>query len=204
MTVTDHDEYRRNEVPPNLAGAQNADYLEPVTEPPRHWAVIAFFFQAEDGIRDYKVTGVQTCALPIFLYGEILARAAPSDRAPGYRRGLALSRSNGAHQELRGSGPDFATGVRREAARVLGGEGRGARRSRRGGAFDPGGDGRSRSEAPRHVPRPRARALRETDRDASPHKDRSRARVLAPAAACARGAHRSGPRRVRLYGLRDR
>src|SRR5256885_6909183 len=25
----------------------------------------AFFFQAEDGIRDYKVTGVQTCALPI-------------------------------------------------------------------------------------------------------------------------------------------
>src|SRR5256885_12042179 len=26
-----------------------------------------FFFQAEDGIRDYKVTGVQTCALPIFL-----------------------------------------------------------------------------------------------------------------------------------------
>src|SRR2546426_3564821 len=26
-----------------------------------------FFFQAEDGIRDYKVTGVQTCALPIFV-----------------------------------------------------------------------------------------------------------------------------------------
>src|ERR1022692_5101042 len=24
-----------------------------------------FFFQAEDGIRDYKVTGVETCALPI-------------------------------------------------------------------------------------------------------------------------------------------
>src|SRR5256885_12618908 len=24
-----------------------------------------FFFQAEDGIRNYKVTGVQTCALPI-------------------------------------------------------------------------------------------------------------------------------------------
>ena len=28
--------------------------------------VVVFFFQAEDGIRDYKVTGVQTCALPIF------------------------------------------------------------------------------------------------------------------------------------------
>src|SRR5205807_4067713 len=27
-----------------------------------------FFFQAEDGIRDYKVTGVQTCALPISKY----------------------------------------------------------------------------------------------------------------------------------------
>src|SRR5256885_185169 len=27
--------------------------------------VAFFFFQAEDGIRDYKVTGVQTCALPI-------------------------------------------------------------------------------------------------------------------------------------------
>src|SRR5256885_10584812 len=29
-----------------------------------------FFFQAEDGIRDYKVTGVQTCALPISMRGE--------------------------------------------------------------------------------------------------------------------------------------
>src|SRR5690606_40055434 len=28
-----------------------------------------FFFQAEDGIRDFHVTGVQTCALPIWLYG---------------------------------------------------------------------------------------------------------------------------------------
>src|SRR2546426_6747700 len=28
-------------------------------------AIACFFFQAEDGIRDYKVTGVQTCALPI-------------------------------------------------------------------------------------------------------------------------------------------
>ena len=28
-----------------------------------------FFFQAEDGIRDSPVTGVQTCALPIFDWG---------------------------------------------------------------------------------------------------------------------------------------
>src|SRR5688500_20320660 len=33
-----------------------------------------FFFQAEDGIRDYKVTGVQTCALPILADDEQLAR----------------------------------------------------------------------------------------------------------------------------------
>src|SRR5690606_40567782 len=26
-----------------------------------------FFFQAEDGIRDFHVTGVQTCALPIYI-----------------------------------------------------------------------------------------------------------------------------------------
>src|SRR5206468_7638624 len=30
--------------------------------------VLYFFFQAEDGIRDLIVTGVQTCALPICLY----------------------------------------------------------------------------------------------------------------------------------------
>src|SRR5690606_39975875 len=28
--------------------------------------VMVFFVQAEDGIRDFLVTGVQTCALPIF------------------------------------------------------------------------------------------------------------------------------------------
>src|SRR5690349_24508507 len=31
--------------------------------------VFFFFFQAEDGIRDLYVTGVQTCALPIFRAG---------------------------------------------------------------------------------------------------------------------------------------
>src|SRR5438034_3596213 len=35
-----------------------------------------FFFQAEDGIRDHCVTGVQTCALPICSHGKgILALA---------------------------------------------------------------------------------------------------------------------------------
>src|SRR5256885_11849605 len=32
------------------------------------------FFQAEDGIRDYKVTGVQTCALPISTYRSLAGR----------------------------------------------------------------------------------------------------------------------------------
>src|SRR3712207_7508044 len=30
-----------------------------------------FFFQAEDGIRDIGVTGVQTCALPIFAEAQL-------------------------------------------------------------------------------------------------------------------------------------
>src|SRR3712207_9301348 len=38
------------------------------------------FFQAEDGIRDIGVTGVQTCALPI------LGEAAAADRRPVPRR----------------------------------------------------------------------------------------------------------------------
>src|SRR5260221_3275932 len=33
-----------------------------------HRCLLFFFFQAEDGIRDHCVTGVQTCALPIYLY----------------------------------------------------------------------------------------------------------------------------------------
>src|SRR5690606_39521299 len=40
----------------------------------------AFFFQAEDGIRDFHVTGVQTCALPI-LSGPRLR-----DGEPGFTR----------------------------------------------------------------------------------------------------------------------
>src|SRR5690606_40266682 len=35
-----------------------------------------FFFQAEDGIRDFHVTGVQTCALPISLPDETRAYVA--------------------------------------------------------------------------------------------------------------------------------
>src|SRR5256885_2623943 len=60
-----------------------------------------FFFQAEDGIRDYKVTGVQTCALPIYhvavvhaeghMDGRLVGRA-PADPEVGLGR-LAEARS---------------------------------------------------------------------------------------------------------------
>src|SRR2546430_13736701 len=41
-----------------------------------------FFFQAEDGIRDLTVTGVQTCALPISAPPEGLDSIQPPDLAP--------------------------------------------------------------------------------------------------------------------------
>src|SRR5688500_19938233 len=41
---------------------------------------LIFFFQAEDGIRDYKVTGVQTCALPISVEGRVDRHLALRDR----------------------------------------------------------------------------------------------------------------------------
>src|SRR2546426_4372437 len=40
-----------------------------------------FFFQAEDGIRDYKVTGVQTCALPISRSGVAAAQPTPMNHS---------------------------------------------------------------------------------------------------------------------------
>src|SRR5256885_10764020 len=46
--------------------------------------VLFFFFQAEDGIRDYKVTGVQTCALPIYLRARGHASARRSRRVSAW------------------------------------------------------------------------------------------------------------------------
>src|SRR5206468_4593577 len=52
-----------------------------------------FFFQAEDGIRDLIVTGVQTCALPISIRGTFFrcrnlpaAFPTPEERPPDRRR----------------------------------------------------------------------------------------------------------------------
>src|SRR5206468_4865674 len=57
--------------------------------------VLFFFFQAEDGIRDLIVTGVQTCALPIFRddEGGRFANRPPSSSRT-MRAGGSLSRSN--------------------------------------------------------------------------------------------------------------
>src|SRR5262249_58366972 len=50
--------------------------------------ISVFFFQAEDGIRDWSVTGVQTCALPI--YGETAA-AMVCHLRPDRHRELAVT-----------------------------------------------------------------------------------------------------------------
>src|SRR5437764_14967613 len=44
-----------------------------------------FFFQAEDGIRDTSVTGVQTCALPIFPPERSVPHRIPGDARGGVR-----------------------------------------------------------------------------------------------------------------------
>src|SRR2546426_4772358 len=69
------------------------------TTPTRYF----FFFQAEDGIRDYKVTGVQTCALPIVKQ----LRDHREDAGEMPRAGCALERVGHGprvhpHQRLRG------------------------------------------------------------------------------------------------------
>src|SRR5437763_13761996 len=46
--------------------------------------IFFFFFQAEDGIRDTSVTGVQTCALPIYL--PVADLGAPVFTVPGAPR----------------------------------------------------------------------------------------------------------------------
>src|SRR5690606_40742338 len=46
------------------------------------------FFQAEDGIRDFHVTGVQTCALPIFFDADKAGRkATAASRQPAREAG---------------------------------------------------------------------------------------------------------------------
>src|SRR5437773_3780193 len=58
--------------------------------------LLFFFFQAEDGIRDRDVTGVQTCALPILRASPGRARGSPPPEgrcAPGGRTRRSRRRS---------------------------------------------------------------------------------------------------------------
>src|SRR5436305_7684041 len=64
-----------------------------------------FFFQAEDRIRDADVTGVQTCALPIFR-ARARTRVAAIARRPSFAPTLARAR---ARRETE-AGSDFAGG----------------------------------------------------------------------------------------------
>src|SRR5439155_9001501 len=48
--------------------------------------VVFFFFQAEDGIRDGHVTGVQTCALPISTLPTSASRRHGGSTATGWLR----------------------------------------------------------------------------------------------------------------------
>src|SRR5690606_40214942 len=58
-----------------------------------------FFFQAEDGIRDFHVTGVQTCALPICTGAQLLAglQERYPELAPVARLKLAVNQRHAQH-----------------------------------------------------------------------------------------------------------
>src|SRR3989449_5155380 len=70
-----------------------------------------FFFQAEDGIRDVAVTGVQTCALPIFPRGLVMLAALVALLAV-----LLASRRRGA-RDARAALPTFYARALRTLAR---------------------------------------------------------------------------------------
>src|SRR2546430_4401907 len=73
-----------------------------------------FFFQAEDGIRDLTVTGVQTCALPI-------SRRLPTWRRFRFRRGpLPTTRARLRTRGCRGGPRPPAPGLLRSAGAEYG------------------------------------------------------------------------------------
>src|SRR2546422_1670913 len=102
-----------------------------------------FFFQAEDGIRDVAVTGVQTCALPIWAR----RRARVPDRLREDRLDRVRARGR---LGARGGQPRHATSVR-EAARIHASPPEG--RAVRGGAAPPRGAGAPASTPPGEPPR---------------------------------------------------
>src|SRR5690606_39763336 len=101
-----------------------------------------FFFQAEDGIRDFHVTGVQTCALPI--WGRRLRLLRPGgdhDRDVGAARdGLVRPGLGADHVVLRHGGGGLGGGGQAEAGLAQGGRSEerrvGKERRARGGEAD--------------------------------------------------------------------
>src|SRR6266496_6297300 len=61
--------------------------------PPHLFSSAIFFFQAEDGIRDLYVTGVQTCALPIWRNSIAQSWSSALRRGWVCQRGLGAVRS---------------------------------------------------------------------------------------------------------------
>src|SRR5256884_4139495 len=55
-----------------------------------HGVSLVFFFQAEDGIRDVAVTGVQTCALPIYVDDLIQVAVEVADEQADRAVGVAV------------------------------------------------------------------------------------------------------------------
>src|SRR5262249_59092613 len=78
-----------------------------------------FFFQAEDGIRDWSVTGVQTCALPIWLAGRAAELVPQEVRAPAGELGTAPGDER-ARAPLREAGPQARARLFRRAREEIG------------------------------------------------------------------------------------
>src|SRR2546430_5523403 len=78
-------------------------------------AIFFFFFQAEDGIRDLTVTGVQTCALPIShaAFDPASGASGSSPWGGGPAAGGELSRQAGVDDVGRTSSSGDDTGSRR-------------------------------------------------------------------------------------------
>src|SRR5690625_7875590 len=79
---------------------------------------VFFFFQAEDGIRDGHVTGVQTCALPIWTPCWSRRCSRPTARSRCTCPRGAGPRCSTAAWSREGAGCDSATATRSEERRV--------------------------------------------------------------------------------------
>src|SRR2546427_12827346 len=100
-----------------------------------------FFFQAEDGIRDLTVTGVQTCALPISSSGR-RARDARDHGAAHLGDGVPAAAAGPLRLRQPPRAPPVAGGGGARAPRAPPG-------ARRGGAGGRGVPGRARPPPPR-------------------------------------------------------